>query len=230
MCDFPFRSPFLASSCGESPVSSDEFEFSGIRRSRSSVPFMFPPVATQQQVTSLQRKHSTPAESRITPYASNAIAAVNRIADRLKRLNRAPDVTTSPDPVEEAEEEVIVSDILQIVAGLRQSTLSNVPARFRQKLAEESSRADGSTEHAILLGRCFNLSMNLKILSQSTVLDPSIAGRVLSDLSVLENSMRLRGKEEEEVSSLMTRMTLDRNKGSVHAGVEADGRPRLGFL
>ena len=86
-----------------------------------------------------------------------------------------------------------------------------------------------SSEYAILLGRCFNLSMNLKILSQSTVLDPNLAGRVISDLSLLENSMVERRDKKEEiksdlvVSSLFGGLKLDKIRN-------AGGRPRFGFL
>jgi hypothetical protein len=173
----------------------------------------------------------------MTPFASSATATVNAIADRLGKLQveecavRAAANRSEAATQQSASEEALTVDVIEMVAGLRQSTLSNVSTRFRQRLLDECTKVEASTEYAVLLGRCFNLSINLKILSQSTVLDPMIAGRVISDLSVLENSMKLRRDRKEEiksdlvvVNSLMTGLKLNR------ASRATTGRPRLGFL
>jgi len=44
-------------------------------------------------------------------------------------------------------------------------------------------------DYPSLYGRCFNLSLNMKILSQSQYSNPQAGSRVLSDLEILENSL-----------------------------------------
>jgi len=257
------ESDVVPSRTGDSSPASDEFDFSSssVRQARTSVPaFFFPPIATNSgtQSNGIKRKNSTPAESRMTPFASAAIATVNKIADRLGRLQKiehegvesavaatnksskkSSKRQSSPNsdlpqskrggggPTE--AEQALIAEVLRLVEGLRQSTLANVPAKYRQEVLEENARTDSSTEYVILLGRCFNLSMNLKILSQSTVLDPNLAGRVISDLGLLENSMVERRDKKEEiksdlvVSSLFGGLKLDKIRN-------AGGRPRFGFL
>jgi len=226
----------------------DEFEFSSsARQARTSVPaFFFPPISAKggsgvQSKSGFKRKNSSPAESRMTPFASAAIASVNKIADRLGRLQKIErdsverEVTAGSKGKKAKQngpteaEQALIAEVLKLVSDVRQSTLNNVPSKHRQEVVDENTRTDSSTEYAILLGRCFNLSMNLKILSQSTVLDPNIAGRVISDLSLLENSMVERRDKKEEiksdlvVSSLFGGLKLDRIRN-------AGGRPRFGFL
>jgi len=251
-----------------SPAASDEFEFPSRRQARTSVPaFFFPPISTNNggsgvQSNGIKRKNSSPADSRMTPFASAAIATVNKIADRLGRLQkierenverevipgggsnksskkskqqnstcgRSTDQPPKKGGSGTEAEQALIAEVLKMVTGLRQSTLSNVPAKHRQEVVDENARTDSSTEYAILLGRCFNLSMNLKILSQSTLLDPSLAGRVISDLGLLENSMVQRQEVKVEVksdlggvSSLFGGLRLDKIRN-------AGGRPRFGFL
>jgi hypothetical protein len=232
---------------GESSISigdssaSEEFDFSGQpKMSSNSAPFSFP--------RQTSRKNSL--ESRITPYAADAIATVNYIAARLrdlqleesnnavaaageaviksKKQRKSFKLSAVAAPIIPTVADAMTSEIMQQVIGLRESTLSNVSTRHRQRLVDESAKAEASTEFPILQGRCFNLSMNLKILSQSTMLDPNIAGRVLSDLTVLESSMRLRSEKKEEmkgdcvVNSLLMGLRIERKK--------SNGRLRLGFL
>jgi hypothetical protein len=51
------------------------------------------------------------------------------------------------------------------------------------------------SELPLLLGRCFNLSVNLKILRQCNFADPAIGCRVFVDFDVLENYLRRKVKE-----------------------------------
>jgi len=44
-------------------------------------------------------------------------------------------------------------------------------------------------DYPSLYGRCFNLSLNMKILSQSQFTNHQAGSRVLSDLEILENSL-----------------------------------------
>ena len=52
-------------------------------------------------------------------------------------------------------------------------------------------------ELPLLLGRCFNLSVNLKILRQCNFADPAIGCRVFVDFDVLENYLRKKVQESE---------------------------------
>ena len=42
-------------------------------------------------------------------------------------------------------EQALIAEVLRLVEGLRQSTLANVPAKYRQEVVEENARTDSST-------------------------------------------------------------------------------------
>lgn len=54
----------------------------------------------------------------------------------------------------------------------------------------------------LLLGRCFNLSLNLKILHQCSYCDFAIGGRVFSDFKILEDHLKARLTEAVNVSAI----------------------------
>ncbi len=68
-----------------------------------------------------------------------------------------------------------------------------VKSRASKLMTEMQLSVDASGERAFdlpyLFGRCFNLSLNLKILSQCDYADPSIAARIFADFDMLENSL-----------------------------------------
>ena len=42
-------------------------------------------------------------------------------------------------------EQALIAEVLRMVEGLRQSTLNNVPSKYRQEVVEENTRTDSST-------------------------------------------------------------------------------------
>ena len=87
------------------------------------------------------------------------------------------------------EKESLVNDILQMICDLRDSQLVAMSYRVRQRAVASKYSAYVMKDFPSLYGRCFNLSMNLKILTQCQHGDSSIAARVLSDFDILEKSL-----------------------------------------
>ena len=197
-----------------------------------------------------QPNHSRPNTAKMHPFATEAISKVNSIADRMRLLQaqeddlvrdecqRRPEKVVHGEPSsssvddEEESSDLIAKSILVDIIGLREGVLSHVSTRLKGRLLAESKAShfgcntNPAPEFAILYGRCFNLSMNLKILSQCSGMDLVLAKRILSDLSVLESSLESREDEkgqirsEKVVSSLMNGLNV----------TGGDGRPRIGFL
>lgn len=158
------------------------------------------------------------ASSEPSSYVSAATASVNRMFALL-----ASDISS----------ESLTSE----VSGLRQRTLQQVPSRHRVRLlehVERSASVPGSEEVQAasdaefangLLGRCFNLSMNLKILAgngASASIDSTLATRILSDLRTIEASLERRSQAKSgELGALMADLAIEKTTGR---------RPRLGVL
>lgn len=184
----------------------------------------------------------------VTPpaYVTSSKESVNRIAELLKRLQVAEDsITTneiddcyksrkgssSSSAITDEEDKSLCKEILKEVNGMRQRTLIQIPIRHRQRLQEQisSQNQEPMLEFPLLFGRCFNLSMNLKILGQNCAgsMDQVSATRILSDLEYIDVSLQERLsrrddlKSDKLVDSLMTDLKLERSLA---------GRPRLGFL
>ena len=51
-------------------------------------------------------------------------------------------------------EQALIAEVLRLVEGLRQSTLANVPAKYRQEVLEENARTDSSTGEQNWLKLC----------------------------------------------------------------------------
>ena len=85
--------------------------------------------------------------------------------------------------------------ILTAVEHLRDDISEAMPGVVRRRAQKCSSVSpspsinglSSDAEIPILMGRCFNLSVNLKILKQCDFSDPAIACRVFVDFDVLEN-------------------------------------------
>merc|ERR1711953_464119 len=96
-------------------------------------------------------------------------------------------------------------ETLQAVDGLRGTISGNMPGVVRRRARQCSSVSPSPSingissedELPLLLGRCFNLSVNLKILRQCNYADPAIGCRVFVDFDVLENYLRRKIKESE---------------------------------
>merc|ERR1719361_283762 len=96
-------------------------------------------------------------------------------------------------------------ETLQAVDGLRGTISEHMPGVVRRRARQCSSVSPSPSingissedELPLLLGRCFNLSVNMKILRQCNYADPAIGCRVFVDFDVLENYLRRKIKESE---------------------------------
>jgi len=87
---------------------------------------------------------------------------------------------------------------LGVVDSLRDDISGCMPGVVRRRAQKCSSVSPSpsinglasDSELPLLLGRCFNLSVNLKILRQCNFQDPGIGCRVFVDFDVLENYLR----------------------------------------
>merc|ERR1719507_410126 len=94
-------------------------------------------------------------------------------------------------------------ETLQAVDGLRGTISEHMPGVVRRRARQCSSVSPSPSingissedELPLLLGRCFNLSVNLKILKQCNYADPSIGCRVFVDFDVLENYLNQKVQE-----------------------------------
>lgn len=92
---------------------------------------------------------------------------------------------------------------LGVVDNLRENISEHMPGVVRRRAQKCSSVSPSPSinglssddELPLLLGRCFNLSVNLKILRQCNFGDPAIACRVFVDFDVLENYLRRKVQE-----------------------------------
>merc|ERR1719507_1682035 len=94
-------------------------------------------------------------------------------------------------------------ETLQAVDGLRGTISEHMPGVVRRRARQCSSVSPSPSingissedELPLLLGRCFNLSVNLKILKQCNYADPAIGCRVFVDFDVLENYLNQKIQE-----------------------------------
>ena len=99
----------------------------------------------------------------------------------------------------------IAKQTLSVVDGLRGNIGEHMPGVVRRRAQKCSSVSPSPSinglssddELPLLLGRCFNLSVNLKILRQCNFADPAIGCRVFVDFDVLENYLRGKVQESE---------------------------------
>merc|ERR1712001_550194 len=73
----------------------------------------------------------------------------------------------------------------------------------------ESPTNTNSVEIIYLLGRCFNLSLNSKILEQCQYSDPTMAEKLLKDFHIMETVLNNKLNENlEDLSATMTRLDI----------------------
>jgi hypothetical protein len=91
-----------------------------------------------------------------------------------------------------ANQSALVMEALGLVELLKENQLKAMPLSVQQralKLSDCQRRQESCTEFAFLFGRCFNLSMNAKIMNQCNHSDANIATRLLTDFQVLTSSL-----------------------------------------
>jgi len=106
---------------------------------------------------------------------------------------------------------------LSAVDRLRGDISQHMPGVVRRRAQKCSSVSPSPSinglsqddELPLLLGRCFNLSVNMKILRQCNYADPAIGCRVFVDFDVLENYLHRKIKESETSLKLPPTPTVD---------------------
>ena len=161
----------------------------------------------------------------IAKLIATCAASVNRCVELLKRLQQVEqelDAQLENEGLRDKQSNLI-QNIIDLVETMKRQILEHVPSRFRSRLLPQG-RLEPLVEFPLLFGRCFNLSLNLKILQSGACLDPTITGRVISDLSVLHESMDnwLVERDQLKNSSVVNSM--------FHGLDIRSDRPRLGFL
>ena len=87
-------------------------------------------------------------------------------------------------------------EALGLVQLLKQNQLEEMPLYVRKNAIDsvqreaENSIMGQQSELIFLFGRCFNLSMNIKILNQCNYADPNIASRIMIDFHVIDSSLQ----------------------------------------
>jgi len=123
--------------------------------------------------------------------------------------------TTTTDPIEVSDNNELTAlrseklqisiQTLSIVENLRDSIATYMPGVVRRRAQKCSSVSPSPSINGIssdvelphLLGRCFNLSLNLRILTHCNFADPTIGCKVFLDFDVLENYLKPKIKQFE---------------------------------
>merc|ERR1712020_215673 len=117
------------------------------------------------------------------------------------------------------EKLAMARESLNAVDRLRGDVTQNMPGVVRRRARQCSSVSPSPSinglseddELPLLLGRCFNLSVNMKILRQCNYADPAIGCRVFVDFDVLENYLRRKILESEVSLNLQPTQCEDNN-------------------
>lgn len=97
------------------------------------------------------------------------------------------------------EQSELLIEALGLVDLLKENQLRQMPYSVRQRAlilwqsslsCSSSSGGLSSDDFVLLFGRCFNLSMNIKILNQCHYADHQIATRLLTDFQVISAGIR----------------------------------------
>lgn len=112
----------------------------------------------------------------------------------------------------------MAKESLNAVDRLREDITQHMPGVVRRRANQCSSVSPSPSinglsqddELPLLLGRCFNLSVNMKILRQCNYADPAIACRVFVDFDVLENYLHRKIKESEMSLNIQPSITAEK--------------------
>ena len=83
-------------------------------------------------------------------------------------------------------------EALGLVQLLKQNQLEEMPFNVRKSALDsvQKEQIQEKTELVFLFGRCFNMSMNIKILNQCNYADPNIASRIMIDFHAIDSSLQ----------------------------------------
>ena len=112
----------------------------------------------------------------------------------------------------------MAKESLNAVDRLRGDITQHMPGVVRRRANQCSSVSPSPSinglsqddELPLLLGRCFNLSVNMKILRQCNYADPAIGCRVFVDFDVLENYLHRKIKESEMSLNRQPSITIEK--------------------
>jgi len=112
----------------------------------------------------------------------------------------------------------MAKESLNAVDRLRGDITQHMPGVVRRRANQCSSVSPSPSinglsqddELPLLLGRCFNLSVNMKILRQCNYADPAIGCRVFVDFDVLENYLHRKIKESEMSLNIQPSITVEK--------------------
>jgi len=117
----------------------------------------------------------------------DGVITVQTLTECLQRIHRSP------------ENDKTLLEALDLLQLLKKDFLQEMPLKVRSKasshISQSSNELKNNPQIFHLLGRCFNLSINAKILSQCQFTDLAVAVRLLEDLETLESGLKFMSKE-----------------------------------
>jgi len=143
---------------------------------------------------------------------------INTLTQCLKQLHQFEEILCTTSSIEDSsqhnalkEEHLsLLKSTMELVQCLRTEHWNKIPTSVKEQMpsVEPPSNTD-SVEIIYLLGRCFNLSLNSKILEQCQYSDPTMAEKLLKDFHILETVLNNKLNESpEDLSATMTRLII----------------------
>lgn len=124
-------------------------------------------------------------EQKVTSSSSLDRADIHSLTECLHRIHA---LEGSPS------QSALVMEALGLLQLLKENQLKAMPLSVQQRALKLSDcqrrqNQETCTEFAFLFGRCFNLSMNAKIMNQCNHSDATIATRLLTDFEAIASSL-----------------------------------------
>ena len=124
------------------------------------------------------------------------VPTIQTLTECLQRIHRSPEDKT-------------LLQALDLLRLLKREYLQEMPSALRSKAVSYTKKSPEDQKASKpqifhLLGRCFNLSINAKILSQCQFTDLAVAVRLLEDFDTLENGLLSMKKEPKLSFSKLT--------------------------
>ena len=128
---------------------------------------------------------------------------INTLTQCLKELHRFEET----EQLNKNEHLNLLKSTLELVNCLRLDHWNLMPYSVKEQISVEPSDP-GSYEVIYLLGRCFNLSMNSKILQQCEYTDPMMAEKLLKDFHILETVLKCKLNTYGDLSETMDKLNI----------------------
>ncbi|TRY74929.1 hypothetical protein TCAL_14617 [Tigriopus californicus] len=235
--------------CSESSSSGSDSEYSlpsENTQSKMKNPFSFAMMtssASASNASSSSSFSSTCSNVTSSPTKRNEerekLVNVNPVVQSLQKLQTLQSQNNPTTHLQERDqakeqEELMIQRLLLEVKEMRDRVLAHLTSRSQKRIMNELKQQFSSmTEIPQLLGRCFNLSLNVKIIGQSFehgYIDSTIGARILSDILILEQSLRLMlSSQQPEDLKRSKAMNNFLSLSGLKLDNKQDGRPKLGF-